>query len=122
MCIVCTGRVGYRAPGSLDITVKSGIGLGGVLAPSWALVGGVKDWKGYEALTKQEYVERYYDLLRTRYRRDSRPFLEILREQRVILLCYCRTDVFCHRHFAVDILEKIAQASGLAFIRGGELK
>lgn len=121
MCVVYTSRIGFLGSGSLDITVKSGAGLGCALAPSWALVGGVKGWKGYEALSEQEYAARYYDLLRTRYRRDSRPFLEILREEQICLLCYCRPEAFCHRHLAVEILGKIAQASGLPFTPGGEL-
>jgi hypothetical protein len=36
-------------------------------------------------------------------------------------LCFCRAGTFCHRHLAVTVLEKIAQARGLPFMRGGEL-
>ncbi len=58
---------------------------------------------------------------RARYQADDRPFIEILQREAVVLLCYCPASAFCHRHLAVDILDKIAQAKGLPFGRGGEL-
>ena len=108
MSIIFTGRVGYPDADGLDITIKSATDSGIVLAPTWAMVGGVKRWQGYEPLTPQQYVDRYYQLLCTRFRANRQPFLELIRRERLVLLCYCRAGAFCHRHFAVDILEKIA--------------
>ena len=51
-----TSRIGYRGECGLDITVKSATGLGRLLAPTWAMVGGVKDWQHYKALTPEEYA------------------------------------------------------------------
>jgi hypothetical protein len=121
MCVVYTSRVGYPGSDGLDITVKSAAGIGTLLAPMWAMVGGLKRWPGYEPLTPAQYVERYAALLRARYRADSRPFFDLIHRERVVLLCFCPAGVFCHRHLAVDILEKIAFAAGLPFTRGGEL-
>src|SRR6476660_3209420 len=98
MCIVCTSRIGFRGQDGLDVTVKSAQGIGRVLMPTWELVGGYKGWKDREPLSEQQYTDRYLELLRTRYRTDERPFIEILQRERVVLLCYCRTEVFCHRH------------------------
>src|SRR5260221_1877531 len=120
MCIVYTSRIGQANGSALDITVKSATGLGKVLAPTWELVGGVKGWKGYTQLSPEQYTERYYELLRARFRANSAAFLEILEREEIALACYCRQGVFCHRHLAVDILEKIAQSRGLPFVRGGE--
>src|SRR2546423_4241366 len=120
MGTVFTSRIGYSGPDGLDTTVKSGAGLGTVLAPTWALVGGIKRWRGYEVLTPDDYTERYYDLLRARYLADQQPFLDILTQERVVMLCYC-ANTFCHRHLAADILDKIAQAKGIPFVRGGEI-
>ncbi|MHB8630216.1 MAG: hypothetical protein ACYDBJ_15820 [Aggregatilineales bacterium] len=60
-------------------------------------------------------------MLRQRYRENPGAFIELLRRERTVACCYCKFGVFCHRHLAVDILEKIALAKGLAFTRGGEL-
>lgn len=129
MGVVFTSRISYRGPERLDITVKSGTGLGRILAPTWDMVLGVKAgygdqrWqeKAVQPMTETAYTERYYALLRKRYRENPDGFIELLRRDRVVLCCYCRADAFCHRHLAVDILEKIAQAKGIPFIRGGEL-
>ncbi|MHB8625528.1 MAG: DUF488 family protein, N3 subclade [Aggregatilineales bacterium] len=129
MCIVYTSRIGYRGADALDTTVKSGAGLGRILAPTWELVLGVKAghddrrWRDQPipTLTEAEYTERYYTLLRDRFRAKPDTFVELLRRERIILCCYCKPDVFCHRYLAVDILEKIALAKGLPFARGGEL-
>ena len=121
MGTVSTSRIGYRGEAGLDITVKSAKGIGEILAPTWTLVGGHKHWQGYTALTDEQYTELYLDLLRSRYRGNEQAFIEIIQRPHVVLLCYCRTGVFCHRHLALDVLEKIAHAKGLPFARGGEL-
>ena len=121
MGTVLTSRIGYSGRDGLDITVKSASGLGTALAPTWALVGGLKGWRGYEILTPTEYTERYFDLIRARYRTDTQPFMDILAQKRTVLLCFCRADSFCHRHLAVDILDKIALRNGIVLVRGGEI-
>ncbi len=118
---IYTSQIGYTGVGRLDITIKSASGLGKVLAPTWAMVGGVKGWRRYKPLTPQEYTERYYELLRHRYTTDNHPFIEILARDIVVLVCYCPSHAFCHRHIAVDILAKIAQANGIPIVCGGEL-
>jgi hypothetical protein len=121
MGTVYTSRIGYRGEAGLDTTVKSANGIGEIFAPTWALVGGHKRWQGYTALTDQQYTEIYLDLLRNRYRANEQAFIELIQRPQLILLCYCRSGVFCHRHLALDVLDKIAQAKGLSLTRGGEL-
>jgi hypothetical protein len=121
MGTVYTCRIGYHGSAGLDITVKSASGIGTLLAPTWALVGGHKGWQGYEPLTDAEYTERYLELLRSRYRRSEQAFTDLIQRPELVLLCYCRAGVFCHRHLALDVLDKIAHAKGLPFARGGEL-
>jgi len=121
MGTVYTSRIGYRGQSGLDITVKSAKGLGKILAPTWALVGGYKCWQDYAPLTDQQYTTLYLDLLRARYRVNAQAFIEIIQREHVVLLCYCHTGAFCHRHLAVKVLEKIALAKRLPLIRGGEL-
>ena len=130
MCILYTSRIAYRGRDRLDTTVKSGTGLGKLLAPTWELAGGVKHhetqgrdprWAKYAPLTHDQYIDGYYSFLRARYKADPAPFLELIDWERLVICCYCATGAFCHRHLAVDILAKIAAAKGMPFERGGEL-
>lgn len=131
MCVLFTSRIAYRGIDQLDTTVKSGAGLGKLLAPTWELVGGVKHhetqgrdqrWVKYAPLTYEQYIDGYYALLRKRYKADATSFLSLLERDRLVVCCYCAAGAFCHRHLAVDILGKIAAAKGLPFERGGELR
>lgn len=116
---ICTAQMGIADEDSLDITIKSaGSSEGRALAPTWDIVRAIKegriDWRKYE--------RDYTDLLRQRYKEHPLPFLRILERDRIVLKCYCGTDhAECHRHLAVDILEKIAQSKGIRVIRGGEV-
>ncbi|MHB8624573.1 MAG: DUF488 family protein, N3 subclade [Aggregatilineales bacterium] len=130
MCIIYTSRIAYIGQDRLDTTVKSGAGIGKLLAPTWDLVGGIKHhetegsdprWVKYTPMTREQYVEGYYALLRKRYKANALPFLALLERERLTICCYCAVGAFCHRHLAVDILEKIALAKGMPFARGGEL-
>ena len=121
MCVIYTSHIRYQGADGLDITVKSATGIGRILAPTWAIVLGVKHWRGYEPLTPEQYRHQYYALLRERFRADRQPFLDLLERERLTLKCFCQAGMFCHRHLAVDILEKIAAANGIAVVRGGEL-
>src|SRR5258708_38983906 len=97
-----TSRIGYQGPDGLDITVKSATGIGRLLAPTWAMVGGVKHWNRYKTLTSEEYTALYYELLRNRFRADRQPFLDLVQREYLVLLCFCPVGAFCHRHLAVD--------------------
>ena len=130
MCILYTSRIAYRGADRLDTTVKSGGGLGKLLAPTWVLVGGVKRhetqdrdarWLKYRPLTHEQYTDGYYGLLRERYKAASAPFMELVQRERLVICCYCAASAFCHRHLAVDILSKIAAYHGLPIMCGGEL-
>ncbi len=135
MVRVFTSRVTYEGEDKLNTTVQSGEGLGSILAPTWALVGGYKHfeaqqnqdhaalakWARYTPLSEAEYTDGYLKLLRARYATDKQPFLDLLNRDRVTLTCYCGAGDFCHRHIAVQVLEKIAQHHAMPFERGGEI-
>src|SRR5215475_2584125 len=118
MGTIYTSRIGYQGSSGLDSRVKSAEGIGKILAPTWALVGGHKHWQGKTPLTDEQYTDQYLDLLRTRYRANEQAFIDIIQREHVVLLCYCRSGIFCHRHLALGVLEKIAHAKGLPFTRG----
>lgn len=130
MCIVYTSRIAYCGLDRLDTTVKLGKGLGKLLAPTWELVGGIKHhetaghdtrWVKYASITREQYIEGYYELMRTRYKTYPEAFVELIQGGRWVICCYCAAGEFCHRHLIVDILERIAQSKNLPFVRGGEL-
>ena len=123
-----TARITYAGSDRLDITVKNtAVGsLGWLLAPSWALVGGhklsvalaannrteIQRWKAYQPLSHDQYTERFYQIVREKYRTHPAAFLELIRQDRS-LCCFCQKDVFCHRHLAADIVMKIALTHGI---------
>src|SRR5438128_12489505 len=122
-----TSRVAYQSKDRIDATVKSGEGLGDVLAPTWSLVAGhklyeaqqenneeeIQRWsysqfsdKPVEPLNDEEYTEGYLHLLRQRYSKDPQPFMDILNQPRATITRYSASGEFCHRHLAVNALEK----------------
>ena len=118
--IVYTGQIGHIQQPHLDITVKSGQGLGRLLAPTWEMVMGFK--RG--ALSQADYEAMYIDLLRQRYRQGRSGFIRILTLENtdaIRLVCYCKPHTYCHRYLAVEVLEKIARAHGIPFEYGGEV-
>lgn len=131
MCKIYTSRIMYRGADRLDTTVKSGAGLGKLLAPTWELVGGVKHhetqgrdarWLKYTPLTHEQYIDGYYALLQQRYKADTVSFISLLQWERLVICCYCpAAGAFCHGHLAADILSKFAAYHELPFERGGEL-
>ena len=116
--IITTGQINHISRPYLDITVKSGQGLGKLLAPTWVMVMGIK--RG--TLSQVDYTESYLNLLRTRYRNDKAGFIQLLTPDSGELLigCYCRPHSFCHRYIAVEVLQKIGYAHGIIVGYGGE--
>jgi hypothetical protein len=118
--VIYTGQIARIRHPYLDITVKSGTGLGKLLAPTWDMVLGIKQGR----LSEVNYTGQYLDLLRHRYRQDRSGFIHILTPEDTVaikLACYCKPHMFCHRYLAVEVLEKIAQAHGIPFEYGGEV-
>ncbi|MBN1427420.1 MAG: hypothetical protein JXB07_03485 [Anaerolineae bacterium] len=116
--IITTGQINRISQPYLDITIKSGQGLGKLLAPTWDMVMGIK--RG--TLSHAGYTERYLDLLRTRYCDNKAGFIQLLTPSNGELLigCYCRPYSFCHRYIAVEVLQKIGQSHGITIEYGGE--
>lgn len=113
----------YQGEDKIDITVKYAGDhpeyVGACLAPTWALVGGVKHWhyaaeleritranlrdsdegfkvykrllkwKQYPMLSELQYTAAYLNLLRERFKTNPNPFIEIASMDQVTLCCYC---------------------------------
>ena len=85
----------------IDVTVKSGSGLGKAMAPTWAMVMGHKQGK----ITDAEYTAQYIPIMR-RALMDGKWLNELLglNVKNVCFLCYCRDGKFCHSHLLIDHL------------------
>lgn len=71
------------------------------LAPSWAIINAYK----YHGMTEEEYVDAYLELIIHERHLDAEEVVSDL-EDGSILLCYERSDDFCHRHIAAEWVQR----------------
>jgi uncharacterized protein YeaO (DUF488 family) len=128
MLVVKTGRVGHRYADGLDVTMKSGTGIGVLLAPTKAIVYGYKAGKGdqrfagkYKPLNEAQYTEQYLELLRERFIKNDEAFHQLVQRESITLQCYCGKDKFCHRRILAEyVLPKLAAYYGIEYQYTGE--
>lgn len=114
MADVWTSRITYAGPHRLDITAKSGRGLGALLAPSWGILSPILamrkrgDLAGVEAAWPR-YVELYTREMRECYRAHRAAWAELLAQPRV-LVCYCTDPARCHRRVLAEVLARLGAA------------
>lgn len=102
MLKVYTSHCKYKGTNKLDITVKSG---DKAFAPTWKIV---MDYKNYK-ISKEEYTDKYYQLMRKSYNENRDRWNDLLNQEEVVLTCFCR-EGFCHRYLLKDILVKLGAA------------
>jgi uncharacterized protein YeaO (DUF488 family) len=109
MVKVFTSNIRYKGNKPvLDITVKSG---DKVFAPSWEMVISMMRGK----LSWNEYERLYHERMRRSWVVSKDRWKDVLSWDEVVLVCYCRDDMFCHRR----LLKKYLVACGA--IDGGEI-
>ena len=104
---VYTSLISYDGPDRLNITRKSGDGLGSVFAPTWALIMPVHEAKRRGSMPPdvwQRYVEGYTKLMLRSEQLQPASWAELLARERIVLCCYCHDTVFCHRRVLATIL------------------
>lgn len=99
MLKVYTSNIKYSGKDRLDITVKSG---DKVFAPTWDLVRNIKSGK----ITELQYKRYYEVLMEHSYITHKEHWKQLLNMKKVVLLCYCPANTFCHRLLLARILEK----------------
>lgn len=100
MVNIYRGHPWDKDPDILDVTVKNGESP---FAPTWDLVMGIKSKK----YTEEEYTEKYYQLMRERYRTNRSAFDDVLKKDRVVFACMCPYGSFCHTVLLADIFVKL---------------
>ena len=78
----------------LDVTVKSGVGIGKLFAPTWQMVMGVKSGE----MPLAAYAARYRDIyLAARASGAVGRLFELTQGcEELMLLCFCPDGRFCH--------------------------
>ena len=103
MVQIWTAQYRYAGPDRLDITVKGQDPLGKHFAPTWNIVMGHKRGE----LSDEEYTEIYHGLMVASYRNHRDAWEELLKRERIVLVCFCRPGKFCHRYLLASYLEKL---------------
>ncbi|MFW5847982.1 MAG: DUF488 family protein [bacterium] len=97
MLRIFTGQIGeYKLEDGIDISFRTQT----IFSPTKELELKIKN-------NKEEYISRYYELMRNSYINNKKYWDEILNMEHITLLCYCREDSFCHRYLIKDILIKL---------------
>ena len=106
---VFTSRLGY--PGRDGLNVSS-LGNGvSVFVPTFEL----EEAHNVGAKRRDEYKSLYTEQMRQSFRKCRHAWDEVLRAERVVLLCGCVTTDFCHRVVLAEILHKL----GVKYCGGG---
>lgn len=122
ICRLYTARISVaRVEGYeyINTTVKSATGLGVTFAPTWDMVMSSKRGE----ISWDTYTSRYYELLRSRWGLHQQDFVDVLRLENPVLMCYCHAspEKKCHRYLLADILKSVARSQGISFEYCGEL-
>jgi len=97
---VYTSQFKYNGENRFDITVKSGYQM---FAPTWPMVMDYKSGK----IIKEEYIELYLEKMRRSYQNHRDVWEWLLKQDKVVLVCFCKAGDFCHRLLLSDLLVKL---------------
>ena len=87
-----------------DVTYRTKDPIGKLFCPTAKLVFDYKNGK----IDEKEYTVRYYELMRNSYRQNKQQWLNVLNgDNRIVFVCYCNSESFCHRKLLVNILTKL---------------
>jgi len=100
--MIYTSRYNYSGDGRLDITVKGNDPIGKIFAPTWNMV-----FKFKQNNNKTSYTERYHKLMLQSYKKYKSVWEDILSKDKVVLVCFCPKNSFCHRYLLADYLQKL---------------
>jgi hypothetical protein len=97
-----TAQYRYSGEDRFDITVKGNHEFCRLFAPTWKMVMDFKNKK----ITKEDYTKLYIPMAE-RSIKNAR-LMEKLGERflnKIVLVCFCRSDSFCHRFILSKLFE-----------------
>ena len=103
-------KEGYEV---IDTTVKSGDKR---LAPTWDMVMGHKEGK----VSDEEYTNRYEEIIKKSQEEHPEFWKELCRKEKIIIACYCKAGVFCHRHLLTKYIKEYCKENRIVFSYVGE--
>lgn len=113
--IVKLGNIDTSDKDVINVTVKSGIVT---FAPSWSMVIGYKSGE----ISKEEYTDKYITMMETSYAFERHAWDHYFPDEgKLILVCYCRSGDFCHRHLLANFIQMKKLESGSECVIMGEL-
>lgn len=100
----------------IDTTVKSGYSF---FSPTWDIVLGHKNG----TVSDEEYTKEYRRLMIASMKTFPMKWEAFLADHQPIALgCYCKPDVFCHRHLLRGLFEELCKKRGIEFLYYGEIQ
>lgn len=100
MVRISTSQFAYTGPDRLDITFKTG---DPVFAPTKWLVYQYK----YHGMSEEEYIRQYTIQMEQSYINNKQRWNQLLNQDTVVLVCYCRSGEFCHRVILANLLVQL---------------
>jgi len=100
---IYTAQYRYSGENRFDITVKGNHEFGKLFAPTWSMVMDFKNKK----ITEEDYRNLYIPMAE-RSIKNAR-LMEKLGERflnKIVLVCFCRSNSFCHRFILAKLLEE----------------
>jgi len=98
-----TAQYRYTGEDRLDITIKGKDPIGRFFAPTWKMVMASKEKK----FSWDEYKSMYRELMRKSYLENRNIWDEILMQEEVTMVCFCKAGMNCHRYLLAGYLEKL---------------
>lgn len=100
MLRIFTSQIGlYKFDDGLDISYKSN--------SIFSITKNIElDFKN-NIITKNEYTNKYYELMRKSYIDYKYLWLKLLNMEHITLVCYCSENEYCHRYILSEILVKL---------------
>ncbi len=96
-----TAQYRYPGPYRLDITVKGKDPKGSYWAPTWDMV---MDHK--KTGNDQVYIDAYHKHIMYMVTQQPSCWEELLWEDKLVLVCFCPPNKFCHRFLLTDYLKQ----------------
>ncbi len=103
---IFTAQYRYDGPDRLDITVSNkNTTWGRAFAPTWGMVKGVQNG----TLSTEDYINEYRTLILNGIAEYSKnEFQHLLKQERIVFVCFCKPGAFCHRVLLAQMLHRIA--------------